>query len=244
MSKLILAEYQNDSSLIKPVYESVTGIKEKRLKLHGTAIVCDEPGYNGRTYPTRLMTRESKKFTENYIQQANSLGELNHPPVDEEGNARLLPVTEINLEKVSHIIEFLGMQNNHMKIKFRIIEKTPCGSILKALCDDGIPVGVSLRGLGSVYRDGNRNMVADDYDLITVDVVGRPSYGKSAMMSPMLESIMESTPKIKLLTECQDRSILEAVKEFRDEIDASVRSRTINKTQYVSMNKLINKISN
>lgn len=243
-SRLILSEYQNNQSLITPVYESIANspLKEKRLKLHGTAIVCDEPGYNGRTYPTRLMTRESKKFTDTYIKNFNSLGELNHPPVDEEGNARLLPVTEINLEKVSHIIELLGMEGNHMKIKFRIVEKTPCGAILKALLDDGIPVGVSLRGLGSVYRDGGKNIVADDYDLITVDVVGRPSYGKAAMMQSMMEAT--SNNKIQLLTECENPAILEAISEFRNEVDASVRSGTFNKTQFLNMNTLLNKISN
>jgi hypothetical protein len=238
MSKIKLVESLDKNLPMKPLYESISGspLKEKRLKLHGTAIVCDEPGINGRTYPTRLMTRESKKFTDNYIKYANSLGELNHPPVDDEGNARLLPVTEINLEKVSHIIEELHMVNNHMKIKFRIIEKHPCGAILKALIEDGIPVGVSLRGLGSVYRDGNRNMVADDYELITVDVVGRPSYGKAAMMQSVMEAT--SSHKIPVLTEAVDV----AVQEFRNEIDTAVRQGTLMETQYYSLTKLLNNI--
>lgn len=227
------------SSQLKPMYESITvggAPTAKRLKLYGTAIVCDKPGINGRTYTTRLMTREASKFTENYINNANSMGELNHPPVDEEGNARILPVTEINLEKVSHIIEELKMVGNLMKIKFRVIEKHPCGNILKILVEDGIPIGVSLRGLGSVYRDGGRNIVADDYELITVDAVGRPSYGKDAMMQSVMEAIKDK--KIPYITEAVDI----AVSEFKNEIDMAVRQGTVKQTQYHAINKLLNNI--
>lgn len=240
MSRLKLIESADNKNLpMKPIYESLVGAvnKPKRLKLEGTAIVCDEPGINGRTYTTRLMSREANKYTNNYIKYANSLGELNHPPVDEEGNARLLPVTEINLSKVSHIIEELYMLNNHMKIKFRIIEGHPCGAMLKALVDDGIPVGVSLRGLGSVYNQSGKNIVADDYELITIDVVGRPSYGKAAMMHSVMESINDK--KIPLLTE----AVESAVNEFKNEIDLAVRHNVLMETQYYSLNKLLNNIS-
>lgn len=238
MSRLKLVESVNKELPLTPMYESMGGSSAlgKRLKLYGTAIVCDEPGINGRTYPTRLMARESKKYTDNYIKYANSLGELNHPPVDDEGNARLLPVTEINLEKVSHIIEQLHMVNNHMKIKFRVIDKHPCGAIIKVLVDDGIPIGVSLRGLGSVYSEGGRKIVSDDYDLITVDVVGRPSYGRAAMMQSVMESINDH--KLPILTEAVDI----AVNEFKSEIDDAVRSNTLMETQYYSLTKLLNNI--
>jgi hypothetical protein len=179
------------------------------------------------------MTRESKKFTQNYIRTANSLGELNHPPVDDEGNARLLPVTEINLEKACHLIEKLEMQGNNMIIKSRVITAHPCGAIIKALSDDGIPVGNSLRGLGSVYRDGGKNIVADDYDLITVDIVGRPSYGNNAMLHSITEAV--NSHKIPLLTEAVEY----AVQEFRSEIDSSVRNNTLKSTAYYSINKLL-----
>ena len=235
MSRLKLVEQREESSAMKVMYESVGSLEVggKKLKLEGIAIVCDSPGINGRTYPTSLMARESKKFTQNYIRTANSLGELNHPPVDDEGNARLLPVTEINLEKACHLIEKLEMQGNNMIIKSRVITAHPCGAIIKALSDDGIPVGNSLRGLGSVYRDGGRNIVADDYDLITVDIVGRPSYGNNAMLHSITEAV--NSHKIPLLTEAVEY----AVKEFRSEIDSSVRNNTIKATAYYSINKLL-----
>lgn len=234
MSKLKLQEYSRETSSLKPIYEAISAEPmSKRLKLEGTAIVCDEPGINGRTYTSRLMGREANKYTNNYIKIANSLGELNHPPVDEEGNARHLPVTEINLEKVCHIIEKLEMQGNKMIIKSRVIEKHPCGAIVKVLVDDGIPVGNSLRGLGSVYREGGSNFVADDYELITIDVVGRPSYGNNAMLHSLVEAV--NSHKIPLLTEAVEY----AVKEFRSEIDSAVRSNTLKQTSYYSLNKLL-----
>ena len=234
MSKLSLVEYNKECAQMKPMYEAIgSDLPGKRVKLEGVAILCDTPGINQRTYSSRLMAREARKFTENYIKNANSLGELNHPPVDEEGNARLLPVTEINLEKVCHIIEKLEMRGNEMIIKSRVIDKHPCGAIIKVLVDDGIPVGNSLRGLGSVYREGGNNLVADDYELITVDIVGRPSYGKSAMLHSIVEAV--DSHKIPLLTEAVEY----AVKEFRSEIDSAVRSNTLQKTSYYSVNKLL-----
>lgn len=233
MAKLGLTEYTDGVSM-KPLYESVGGeFQAKRLKLEGVAIVCDAPGINGRTYSSRLMSREAQKYTNNYIKTANSLGELNHPPVDEEGNARLLPVTEINLEKVCHIIEKLEMRGNEMIIKSRVIEKHPCGAIIKVLIDDGIPVGNSLRGLGSVYREGGKNLVADDYELITVDVVGRPSYGNNAMLHSLVEAV--NSHKIPLLTEAVEY----AVNEFKSDIDTSVRNNTFKQTAYYNVNKLL-----
>lgn len=227
-----------DIANMKPLYESAINNPSagKRLKLQGTAIVCDVPGINGRTYTTRLMSREAKKFTDNYIRKLKSLGELNHPPTDEEGNARWLPVTEINIEKVSHIIEELYMQGNEMKIKMRIIEDMPCGKLVSILSKDGIPLGVSLRGLGLVYRNNGRNEVADDYELITVDIVGRPSYGDNAMMQSVMEAV--NSKKIPVLTEAVDI----ALREFKEEIDYGVRNNILESTQYFSINKLLNKL--
>lgn len=240
MSKLKLQEYSKEVSTLSPMYESIgldsPGTPGKRLKLEGVAIVCDTPGINGRTYTSRLMSRECTKYTNNYIKTANSLGELNHPPVDEEGNSILLPVTEINLEKVCHIIEKLEMRGNKMYIKSRVIEKHPCGAIIKVLVDDNIPVGNSLRGLGSVYREGGHTYVADDYELITVDVVGRPSYGNNAMLHSLTEAI--NSHKIPLLTEAVEI----AVKEFRSEIDTAYSNHTFKPTAYYSLNKLLENI--
>jgi hypothetical protein len=229
-----------NKSGMKPLVESsIAGSGPKRLKLEGTAIVCDVEGINGRVYPTSVMAREAKKLTENFIKYGDLLGELNHPPVDEEGNSRKLPVTELDYTKVCHIIESLHMVGNELRIKSRVIEKHPCGAIIKTLVEEGVPVGVSLRGLGSVYRHNGQNMVSDDYELITVDIVGRPSYGRDAMLHPIMESI--NSGKIPVINDIVDG----AVKEFKREIDSIYSNpKTAKLTKTYSVAKLMEALKN
>jgi hypothetical protein len=230
--KKTLGDYQSENKLA-PVYEN-TCKGEKRLKLEGTAILCEVEGINGRIYSTRHMSEQVRQFNKNYIETFNSLGELNHPAVTSEGEHILLPVTEINLQKACHLIEKLYMIGDEMKIKSRVIETLPCGAIVGALVRDGIPVGNSLRGLGSVYKANGSLHVADDYELITVDIVGRPSYGKSAMLHSIYEAT--SSHRIPVLNEAVDR----AIAEFRQEVDGNVRGNNINyKTSYHSIKKLM-----
>lgn len=228
-----IADYQSENKL-KPVFESVFDSNEKRLKLEGTAIICEVEGINGRIYSSDHMDRQAKKFTKNYIETFNSLGELNHPAVTSEGEHILLPVTEINLEKACHLIEKLYMVGDEMKIKSRVITDLPCGAIIAALVKNGIPVGNSLRGLGSVYKMNGRLYVADDYELITIDIVGRPSYGKPAMLHAITEAV--NSHQIPLLTEAVEK----AVKEFKREIDYNTKKNNITmETEYHSINKLL-----
>lgn len=228
-----IADYQAENQL-KPVFESVFDSNEKRLKLEGTAIVCEVEGINGRIYSTDHMDKQSRKFTKTYIETFNSLGELNHPAVTSEGEHILLPVTEINLEKACHLIEKLYMVGDEMKIKSRVITDLPCGAIIAALVKNGIPVGNSLRGLGSVYKMNGRLYVADDYELITVDIVGRPSYGQPAMLHAITEAV--NSHQIPLITEAVEK----AVKEFRREVDYNTKKNNITmETEYHSIKKLL-----
>jgi hypothetical protein len=231
-----IADYQSENKL-KPVFESViNGVldpNEKRLKLEGTAIVCEVEGINGRIYSSHHMDKQARHFTKKYIETFNSLGELNHPAVNSEGDHINLPVTEINLEKACHLIEKLYMIGDELKIKSRVITDLPCGAIIASLVKNGIPVGNSLRGLGSVYKANGRIYVADDYELITVDIVGRPSYGKAAMLQSITESV--NSHDIPLLTEAVDK----AVREFRSEVDYLTRHNKVTPmTEYYSIKKL------
>ena len=231
--KKTIADYQSENKL-KPVFENVIVGNEKKLKREGTAILCEVEGINGRIYSTEHMDRQAKKFTKNYIETFNSLGELNHPAVDAEGEHILLPVTEINLQKACHLIEKLYMVGDEMKIKSRVIVDLPCGAIIAALVKNGIPVGNSLRGLGSIYKINGKLHVADDYELITVDIVGRPSYGKPAMLHAITESI--NSNEIPLLTEAVEK----AVNEFKKEVDYNTRRNKITlETEYYSISSLL-----
>ena len=119
---------------------------------------------NGRMYRTETLAREVDKYNESYIKDGRSLGELGHP----DGPT-------INLDRVSHLITSLKQEGNNFVGKARILD-TPMGNIAKNLLDEGVKLGVSSRGLGSIKEEGGIKIVADDFMLATAaDIVADPS---------------------------------------------------------------------
>ena len=119
---------------------------------------------NGRMYPVQTLQREVDKYNESYIQKGRSLGELGHP----DGPT-------INLDRVSHLITSLKQEGNNFVGKARILD-TPMGNIAKNLLDEGVKLGVSSRGLGSIKEENGVKIVADDFMLATAaDIVADPS---------------------------------------------------------------------
>ena len=119
---------------------------------------------NGRMYRTETLAREVDKYNESYIKNGRSLGELGHP----DGPT-------INLDRVSHLITSLKQEGNNFVGKARILD-TPMGNIAKSLLDEGVKLGVSSRGLGSIKEENGLKIVADDFMLATAaDIVADPS---------------------------------------------------------------------
>ena len=119
---------------------------------------------NGRMYRTETLAREVDKYNESYIKAGRSLGELGHP----DGPT-------INLDRVSHLITSLKQEGNNFVGKARILD-TPMGNIAKSLLDEGVKLGVSSRGLGSIKEENGIKIVADDFMLATAaDIVADPS---------------------------------------------------------------------
>ena len=119
---------------------------------------------NGRMYPVQTLQREVDKYNESYIKKGRSLGELGHP----DGPT-------INLDRVSHLITSLKQEGNNFVGKARILD-TPMGNIAKSLLDEGVKLGVSSRGLGSIKEENGLKIVADDFMLATAaDIVADPS---------------------------------------------------------------------
>ena len=119
---------------------------------------------NGRMYRTETLAREVDKYNQSYIKAGRSLGELGHP----DGPT-------INLDRVSHLITSLKQEGNNFVGKARILD-TPMGNIAKSLLDEGVKLGVSSRGLGSIKEEGGIKIVADDFMLATAaDIVADPS---------------------------------------------------------------------
>tara|TARA_B100001094_G_scaffold225695_1_gene219950 strand:- start:1941 stop:2585 length:645 start_codon:yes stop_codon:yes gene_type:complete len=132
--------------------------------IEGVFLQSEIKNKNGRVYPQGVLAREVAKYDENHIQKGRALGELGHP----EGPS-------INLDRVSHKIESLKESGNNFIGRAKILD-TPMGNIAKNLIDEGVRLGVSSRGMGSLKEKDGVNFVADDFMLATAaDIVADPS---------------------------------------------------------------------
>ena len=237
MSKLISLFETADE--ISPLYETVilpSGDGEKKLMLYGTAIVCDRPGINGRSYPSRILKREMDRYIKKYIKGGRSFSELNHPRLTSEGEGRDYSVFEINLMKACCMITELHFEGTDMKCKMKVVDKHPAGQALRALVDDGLRPGYSLRGAGSVVESGRGFFeVADDYRMITIDVVGNPSFDDDAIIDSLYESIKGG--KLNVLTESVQIALDEASNDFVNAIGMAA------KQNIVAGRKMFNKVA-
>jgi hypothetical protein len=156
--------------LIREEIESVDFIVEekngkKSMYIEGIFLQGNICNRNGRMYQMEGLRREVQRYTENHINSGRALGELGHP----DGPT-------VNLDRVSHKIVSLKEDGNNFIGKAKILS-TPMGNIAKSLIGEGVKLGVSSRGIGSLKqsRDGV-NIVGDDFMLATAaDIVADPS---------------------------------------------------------------------
>ena len=141
----------------------VTENGEKQYFIEGVFMQCDMKNRNGRVYPQDILTKEVKRYNNEFVAKNRAMGELGHP----EG-----PV--VNLERVSHLIKDLKVEGKDVYGKAKILE-TPMGKIAKKLLSEGCVFGVSSRGMGSLQEKNGVNYVQDDFMLATVDIVADPS---------------------------------------------------------------------
>jgi hypothetical protein len=137
----------------------------KKFYIQGVFLQSECVNRNGRMYPFSIMEREVKRYNENYVQKGRALGELGHP----DGPT-------VNLDRVSHKIVSLTCEGNNWIGKAQILS-TPMGNIASSLLGDGVCLGVSSRGIGSL-RENNKGYkeVGEDFMLATAaDIVADPS---------------------------------------------------------------------
>ena len=147
----------------------------KSVYIEGIFMQAEKPNRNGRIYGRGIMEREVQKYQE-LINEKRSLGELGHPPNP-----------SINLNQVSHMITGLKFEGNDIYGKAKILD-TPMGKIAKNFIEEGVRLGVSSRGLGSVRMNKEGvNEVQDDFHLATVDIVADPS-APDAFVQGIMES--------------------------------------------------------
>tara|TARA_S200000501_G_scaffold363388_1_gene394250 strand:+ start:726 stop:1376 length:651 start_codon:yes stop_codon:yes gene_type:complete len=139
--------------------------KDKSLHIEGVFLQGEMKNRNGRLYPIRTLCNEVKRYNENFIQNGRALGELGHP----EGPT-------VNLDRVSHKITSLRQEGNNFVGKAKLLE-TPMGKIAKSLLSEGVKLGVSSRGVGSLKEDHRGyKVVGEDFQLSTAaDIVADPS---------------------------------------------------------------------
>jgi len=156
--------------LIREEIESVDFIVEekngkKSMFIEGIFLQGDLKNRNGRMYPMETLRKEVQRYTENHILAGRALGELGHP----DGPT-------VNLDRVSHKIVSLKENGSNFIGKAKILS-TPMGKIAESLISEGVKLGVSSRGIGSLRpsREGV-NIVGDDFMLSTAaDIVADPS---------------------------------------------------------------------
>jgi hypothetical protein len=152
--------------------------KNQKLYIQGPFLQSECVNRNGRMYPFSIMEREVKRYNENYIQKGRALGELGHP----DGPT-------VNLDRVSHKIVSLTCEGKNWVGKAQILS-TPMGKIAESLLKDGVTLGVSSRGIGSL-RENNKGYkeVGEDFMLATAaDIVADPS-APDAFVQGIMEGV-------------------------------------------------------
>ena len=154
--------------------QSTLTLTEGRMSDRGNPIVggilatAEVKNGNGRYYSKELWERELAKYKD-LIKERRSCGELDHPES-----------SVINLKNVSHLIREFRWDGDNVLGIIEILP-TPSGNIVKELIKNGVTVGVSSRGMGSLEQNGNVMEVQDDFELLCWDFVSTPSNPGSFM---------------------------------------------------------------
>ena len=169
---------------MKLITEEISSVKfitegkgaKKKMYIEGVFLQGDIKNRNGRMYPVNTLTKEVDRYNESFVQKERALGELGHP----DGPT-------INLDRVSHKIVSLRQEGNNFIGKAQLLE-TPMGKIAKSLIAEGVTLGVSSRGVGSLKEDHTGcKVVGEDFMLATAaDIVADPS-APDAFVSGIME---------------------------------------------------------
>ena len=158
---------------MKLITEEISSVKfvtegkgsSKKMYIEGTFLQGEIKNRNGRMYPVSTLAKEVGRYNESFVNKGRALGELGHP----DGPT-------VNLDRVSHKIVSLRQEGNNFVGKAQLLD-TPMGKIAKSLLDEGVMLGVSSRGIGSIKEDTNGvKVVGEDFMLATAaDIVADPS---------------------------------------------------------------------
>ena len=150
-----------------PINATKDLIKESREKygkvlLKGIIQRANTLNQNGRIYPLPILEREIMNY-QKLIQENRALGECDHPDS-----------SVVELKNVSHVVREAHMEGDNVYGTIEILD-TPSGKIIQSLIESGVTLGISSRGVGSTQRQGDSQIVQDDFQLICFDMVSEPS---------------------------------------------------------------------
>lgn len=137
-------------------------INDGKLILRGPIQKANTLNQNGRIYPKVILEREVMNY-QKLIQENRAMGECDHPDS-----------SVVELKNVSHVIKEAYMQGDVVYGAIEILD-TPSGKIIQSLIESGVTLGISSRGVGSTKKQGNSQIVQDDFQLICFDMVSEPS---------------------------------------------------------------------
>lgn len=172
MALLITEVFNEDCEVLIEANENGS----KSHYINGIFMQGDIKNRNGRVYPADVLEKEMKRYNDQFVKTKRALGELGHPDGP-----------QINGDRVSHLITEMKRDGSNFVGKAKILG-TPMGNIVKTFIDEGVKIGVSTRGLGSVKQKDGIMEVQNDFHLATVDIVTDPS-GPDCFV----EGIMENT---------------------------------------------------
>lgn len=149
-----------------PITESRKGLGVI-MKLGGQFQYADRPNANGRIYPFAILENAVKEIQED-LKARRIMGEFDHPPD-----------AKIHLDRVSHLLTRLWMEDEIVYGEMEILEKTPMGAIAKALIESKVQLGISSRGVGdmeTMFHEGKElYQVLPGFTFVTFDIVAEPS---------------------------------------------------------------------
>lgn len=183
----------------KQVISERNGNKIKRMRLTGIVQKCDEFNENKRRYGYSIM-KEAIDAIQDNITKRRVLGELQHPES-----------ATINIDRVSHVMTKVWMDNKRVLGELEVLEEMPCGKILKTLVDSDITMGISSRGVGDlqpVMAEGldEGYEVMPGYRFVTWDIVAEPSVTEAQL------SVLESIQRKGRITKEMEAKFLEGLR--------------------------------
>jgi hypothetical protein len=214
--------------LIREEIESVEFITEekngkKSLYIEGIFLQGNIKNRNGRMYPMETLQKEVNRYNEAHVQSGRALGELGHP----DGPT-------VNLDRVSHKITSLRESGSNFIGRAKILD-TPMGQIAKSLIGEGVKLGVSSRGIGSLKptKEGF-NVVGDDFMLATAaDIVSDPSAPDA-----FVEGIMEGKEWIWEGTTLREQ----LANDTKNKIESLVTQKALEEHKISLFNEFINSL--